>query len=517
MDLNGQAETIEFLSRPGTYGVDRVERVDTHISAVFLAGGHAYKLKRAVRLPYLDFSTLALRKKFCEAEVKLNKRTAPEIYLRVARVTREPDGLALEGGGAAVDYVVVMRRFDQDGLFDRMAARGLLTPALMSDLADVIAKFHKDAERRGDFGGAAAMAELLDLNETNFARHPEVFGTEAAELTARSRAALARVGGILDKRRSDGFVRHCHGDLHLRNICLYEGRPTLFDAIEFSEAIACTDVLYDLAFLLMDLEHRDLRPLGNAVFNRYAGESMADAAALPGLAALPLFLSCRAGVRAHVTAEAAIRMADGGARAAAQKDARRYLDLACRLLTPEGARLIAVGGLSGTGKTTLARALAPGVGAAPGALVLRSDVIRKKLWGWNEYEPLPQEAYAEEVTARVYAKIAADAEAACAAGHSAICDAVYAQGHERGALAAAADRAGAAFTGLWLEAPAGVLERRLESRERDASDATVAVLRAQLERPVGAIAWARINAGDGPDATLAAARRLTGQAQPAGH
>ncbi len=508
--MSDQAAAIAFLSRPETYGVDKVERVDTHISAVFLAGGRAYKLKRAVKLPYLDFSTLALRKRFCEAEVAINRRTAPQIYERVAALTREPDGrLAFDGAGRPVDYVVVMRRFDEAGIFDRLAKRGALTPGLMARLADAIAEFHGEAERRRDFGGAAAMAGLLDLNERNFTRHCAVLDAgQAADLTARSRGALARLAPLLDARRAQGFVRHCHGDLHLRNICLYDGAPLLFDAIEFSDAIACTDVLYDLAFLLMDLEHRSLRALGNVVFNRYLLQSTEDASDLAGLAALPLFLSCRAGVRAHVGAEAAARQADGAARAAMEDEARSYLDLALQLLRPPPPHLIAVGGLSGTGKSTLARALAPEIGAAPGALWLRSDILRKRLWGRGEYEHLPEEAYTEAVTARVYGEIAARAEAALAAGHSVIADAVYARPGQRAALEALAGRAGAGFGGLWLEAPQAELERRIAQRGRDASDATVEVLHAQMAFPLGEITWRRLDTADGVETAVAAARKL---------
>ncbi len=509
--MNGQSEAIAFLSRPETFAASEVKRVDTHVSIVFLAGPCAYKLKRAVTLPYLDFSTLTLRRRSCEAEVAINRRTAPQIYERVAAITREADGrLAFDGAGEAVDYVVVMKRFDEDGLFDRLAGRGALDADMMARLADVIARFHAEAERRPGFGGSRAMADLIALNERNFARHAgTVFDAAAcAKLSARSRAELERVAWLLDDRRARGFVRHCHGDLHLRNICLYEGAPLLFDAIEFSEPIACIDILYDLAFLLMDLEHRDLRLFGNTVFNRYLAQSTEEPRDLSGLAALPLFLSLRAAVRAHVGADAAATQSGEVPRAAARSEAGSYLDLAAKLLSPPPPRLLAIGGLSGSGKSTLARALAPAVGGAPGALVLRSDIIRKRLFGADEFARLPEAAYAEALTARVYAAIAAGAEAALAAGHSVIADAVYGHTAQREALAEVARRAGAAFTGLWLDAPAAALERRIESRLRDASDATVAVLRAQLAQGVADVTWRRIDAAPGPDAVLAAARAL---------
>jgi aminoglycoside phosphotransferase family enzyme/predicted kinase len=510
-----QGEIIAFLSRPQTYGpgIATVERIDTHISALFLAGPRVYKLKRAVKFPYLDFTELEARRRYCEVEVKINRRTAPEIYEGVLAVTRDAKGrLALAGKGEAVDYVVVMRRFDQGGLFDRLAERGALTPELMTELADEIARFHSAAERMQDFGGRSGIAAVLTQNREAFARHgPQVFDPDAtARLVEASDAALARVGRLLERRRQAGYVRHCHGDLHLRNICLFEGRPTLFDAIEFSDAIACVDVLYDLAFLLMDLEHRNERGLANLVLNRYLTQAEARLPDFEGLAALPLFLSCRAAVRAHVAADAAKTQADETRREAELAAARSYHALAGRLIAPPPPVLVAVGGLSGTGKSTLARRIAPLLGAVPGALVCRSDVIRKHLFGKGELARLPPEAYRSEVSARVYRTIAERARTALSAGHAAIADAVYARADERQGLESLAREAGVPFIGFWLEAPPEVLESRLMERRRDASDATVEVLRQQLTYPLGEITWRRIDTSRGPEATLAAVRAELG-------
>ena len=508
MIVADQSETIAFLSRPETFGVEEVRRIDTHISCIFLAGPKAYKLKRAVVFPYLDFGTAERRRNFCLAEVAVNRRTAPQIYERVAAVTREKTGLALDGTGAAVDYLVVMNRFDEAGLFDRLSETGALSDDMMTALADEIARFHAAAERRADFGGFAAMVEVVAGNAENLARHVEtVFPpAEVGILVFCSQGAAAKNGALLDARKVSGFVRRCHGDLHLRNICLFESRPLLFDAIEFSDPLACIDVFYDLAFLLMDLEHRGLRRLGNLVFNRYLAQAGDGAAQLPGLAALPLFLSCRAAVRAHVAADTALAQGDESAKAAGLAEARKYLDLASGLINPPPPRLIAVGGLSGTGKSTLARALAPEIGPAPGALVLRSDTIRKRLWGAEEFARLPEEAYSEQMTKRVYGAILAEAEAALKAGHAVVADAVHARPGERVALEALAAKLAVPFAGFWLEAPQPALERRVGGRVRDASDATVDVLRRQAELHLGEIAWQRIDASGGAEATLAAVR-----------
>jgi aminoglycoside phosphotransferase family enzyme/predicted kinase len=501
-----QSEAIAFLSRPETYGGENPRRIDTHASVVFLAGTAAYKLKRAVVFPYLDFGTLERRKRFCDAEVAVNRRTAPEIYERTAAITREADGaLAFDGRGAAVDYVVVMKRFDEAGLFDRLAERGKLTAELMALLAGEIARFHEAAEPVPGFGGYAGMAEIIEGNDENLRRHRNVFDAQSvAKLTAQSQAAAERLRALLDARRESGFVRRCHGDLHLRNICLYEGRPLLFDAIEFSDALACIDVLYDLAFLLMDLERRTLRDFGNLVFNRCLAEGSEEN--LRGLAALPLFLSCRAAVRAHVGADAALNQKDESAKSCGFDEAQGYLDLALALLAPRPPRLVAIGGLSGSGKSTLARALAPEIGAAPGALWLRSDSIRKRLSGVAETTRLPESAYAPEMTARVYGAIAKRAELALAAGHSVVADAVHAKPEERAALEQIAARLGVPFIGFWLEAGTAEMERRLGARGPDASDATAAVLRRQLGYPLGEISWRRIDTAEGLEAMLTVAR-----------
>jgi aminoglycoside phosphotransferase family enzyme/predicted kinase len=503
-----QAPVIAFLADPASHGGAAVQRIDTHASVVFLAGDRAFKLKRAVRYSYLDYSTPALREQACRAELALNRRTAPELYEEVCPVTRTPDGrLSLGGTGAAVDWVVVMRRFSQETLFDRMAERNQLTHQLMFDLAEQIARFHGAAEIDEEGGGSAGMAATTTSDARNLrAAVPATLDPPEVEaLIAATQAVLARLAPLLEARRRAGKVRHCHGDLHLRNICLVAGRPTLFDCVEFSRLISNIDVLYDLAFLLMDLHIRELDALGNAVFNRYL--DLRDES--NGLAALPLFLSVRAAVRAHVSAAAA-RQQDRDAQARTREDARRYLLQAGKLLQPRWPRLIAIGGLSGTGKSTVAYGLAPQVGAVPGARVLRSDVIRKRLFDAALTDRLPAAAYRAEVGVRVFQRLREEAAAALAAGHSVIADAIYARAAEREAIAGVAQAAKVPFVGLWLEAPADVLATRIAARRGDASDATAAVLRQQLTYELGRIDWHRVDAGGPAEAVIAAALRETG-------
>ena len=425
MIAEDQTEIASFLSQGSSFGLagGPVRRIDTHGAMVFLAGKRAYKLKRAVSFDYMDYATAERRRAMCEAEVRLNRRTAPGIYVSVVAVTREgAGGLALGGRGEPVDWLVEMNRFDEDTLFDRMAGRGELTPAMMDDLAAAIVRFHGSAEERGDVGGAQAMRRVLEIDTAGLNAYAgPVFDVDkVAEVTIASETALDRCADLLDRRGRAGFVRHLHGDLHLRNICLVDGRPTIFDAIEFNDEIAVCDVLYDFAFLLMDLHHRGLRHLGNVVFNDYLWRTDDHA----GLALLPLFLSFRAAVRAHVGAAAADSQRDAARANAIRDEARTYLDLAMAFLKPPPARLIAIGGMSGSGKSTLARGLAHAIGCAPGAVILRSDIVRKRLMGVEPAARLGPEAYTSEMSQRVYEKLYADAGMALAGGHSAIIDAV---------------------------------------------------------------------------------------------
>ena len=504
MITGDQTAVIEFLAASSTHGGTAVERVETHASIVFLVGDRAYKLKRAVRFDYLDFSTPERRQQMCEAEVGLNRRTAPELYRGVVPVTRQDNGrLALGGDGMPVDWLVEMNRFDQRGLFDRLAATGALDLDLMSPLAAAIAEFHQGAEPRRDHGGKAGMAWVIDGNAAGFAE----FGRACLDLSAASRVTgdssreLERRGELLDRRRESGRVRQCHGDLHLRNIVLIDGRPTLFDGVEFNNEISCTDVLYDLAFLLMDLWRRRLPRHANAVFNRYLLETdQWDAVSL-----LPLFLSCRAAVRAKTSATAAAQVPNNEARRGElHATAREYLAMAGRLLHPPRPCLVAVGGLSGSGKSTLALEVAPAIGGAPGAVMLRSDETRKQLSGVPLLQPLGPEGYSSRMSERVYDTLAERAALVLRSGQSVVVDAVFARAGDREAIERVAAAASVPFLGLWLDAPEAVLISRVAQRRHDPSDADAGVVRVQHTRDIGSITWVRLDAS-GPTASVRAA------------
>lgn len=494
-----QREVLAFLDAPASHGGVTVERVDTHTAVVFLVGSRALKMKRAVRFDYVDFSTLERRRAMCEAEVRLNRRTAPSLYRGTLAVTRRADGaLALGGEGAPVEWLVEMARFDQEALFDRLAERGQLDQDLMPALADAVVRLHADAARRDDHGGRAGMQWVVDGNARGFAD----FGRGALDaqdwqrLTARALAAVERQAARLDRRRASGRVRQCHGDLHLRNIVRLDARPTLFDAIEFNDELACVDVLYDLAFLLMDLWRRALPAHANLVWTRYLQQTDD----VDGAPLLPLFLSCRAAIRAKTSVTAAAMLSDtSGEPAEARRQmlhrtAREYLAMAERLLTPPPTRLVAIGGLSGSGKSTVARRMAPEIGAVPGAVLLRSDELRKDLFGVAAHVRLGPEGYRPEVTARVYAALAARARALLAAGQSVIVDAVHTRAADRKTIETVAAESGARFTGLWLHAPPDVLLARVASRVGDASDAGTAMVARQVANTPTDVSWQRVDA-----------------------
>lgn len=490
MPANDQTAVFDFLAsrEPG------VTRIDTHAASVFLSGDRVLKVKRAVRFTFLDFSTLEKRRQACEAEIRVNRPYAPQIYRGVVTITRETDGtLALDGQGTPIEYAVSMARFDETQTLDRLAGKGGIDAALADSLGRAVAKAHGVAPVMHDVGFAAALDEIIAQNDGELSGFPELFDDAAvAALTAASRAALARLRPLIETRERDGCVRRCHGDLHLGNLVLIDGEPMLFDAIEFNDKIAVIDRLYDLAFLLMDLIERDLTAAAGIVLNRYLAETDSDSD-LDALALLPLMMSLRAAIRAKVTAARPQR------DAALDEQARAYFALAQKLMAPPMPRLIAVGGLSGTGKSVLAGALVPHVPPLPGAVWLRSDVIRKRLFGKRDTDRLGPEGYIAAATAEVYAALAAKAARIVAAGHSAIADAVFARAGERAQIERAAP---AAFHGLFLTAVLDTRLARVGGRKGDASDADASIARTQESYDLGGLTWKEIDASGTPEQTL---------------
>ena len=344
-DKDVQAEVMAFLASGRAFGVEpgAVTLRLTHCAAVFLVGDRTWKLKRAVHFVGVDYRTIRARERACQAEIALNRRTAPDLYLAVTAITREVGGgLALDGEGRPCDWLVKMRRFDEDGLFDRLAEAGQLTPALVTTLAEEVARFHAHQPPTPGHGSVAHVAHVLALDHAMQRRHLDVLPAAAVDtLYAASAACLTRLAPQLEARRASGFVRHGHGDLRLANICLWQGAPTLFDCIDFSDAIACTDVLHDIAFLLMDLMRQGRDDLAVLALGRYV-------ARLPqpfGAKVLPLFLSMRGAMRAYTNAGAMQRQTSAAAAEARRRGALADFAFAEAALadppTPAFARLLA--------------------------------------------------------------------------------------------------------------------------------------------------------------------------------
>jgi aminoglycoside phosphotransferase family enzyme/predicted kinase len=523
-----QGAVLAALSQPQAYAVlgegshgESVRRIDTQSAVVFLVGAHAVKLKRAVRFPFLDFGTLERRRAMCAAEIEVNRRTAPTLYLGVAPVLAEGSSLkigpvreptaALGDEAGAVEWAVVMRRFDESTLFVRLAEKGEIAPHLLVALAAAIARFHDAAPVNHAHAGASDYERSVAADVEQLRARQSVLDKAATrEIAERLPAALAPLLPVVEQRRQAGAVRHVHGDLHLRNICLVEGAPTLFDAVEFNDRICTIDVLYDLAFLLMDLDRRGLAAQANFVLNHYLWrtDGPAEVPHLTALALMPSWLARRACIRAFVEGAAAELATDAAAREHRTSEAKLYQRAALGFLSAQPPALVAIGGLSGSGKTTLAMAMAPLFGAAPGAVIVRSDVERKRLAGLAWDMRLPPGAYTPEASARTYAELLRRARMALAAGCSVIIDAVSARPEERAAIEALAREEGVPFRGIWLDVPSDVAQRRVAGRTGDASDASTAVVERQRDYDVGEITWTRLDAGRGIDALAKLARTL---------
>lgn len=476
-----QQPIADFLRRLA--GADPIE---THISLVYLGADTVWKLKKAVRLSFLDFSSPDQRRHFAERELALNAPHAPDLYRDVTAIVRHPDGslgFRTADDQPVIDWVLRMARVPAGDFLDAIADRGGLTPALLDAIADTVASYHDALPAQ-----AGAAPDMIRVVRGNAQAAVEA-GLPAPEVNAWEAAVTESLGARatwLAHRHRDGFVRRAHGDLHLGNLCLWQGRPVPFDALEFDEVLATIDLGYDLAFLLMDLEVRAGRAAACRVLGRYVART-GDADLVGGL---PPYLSSRALIRAHVAA-----------RSGQRELGLRYLARARTYLRPPAPVLVAVGGLPGTGKTTLARALAPAIGASPGALVLRSDEIRKRLMGVAPEDRLPQAAYAPAVSARVFQALADLTRTAVQAGQAVVADATFLNLDHRALIETVARETNVPFHGFWLQAPLADLERRVAERVGDASDATVDVVRAAAPHDPGAGHWTAIGAVD-PDRTL---------------
>jgi uncharacterized protein len=481
-----QSRLVRALTRPALYGpgCTAVRLVETHISYVLLTGGHAYKIKKAVDLGFLDFTSLAARHFYCDRELELNRRLAPAIYLEVVPITGAIDAPCIGGDGPAVEYAVKMREFPQDALLNCVLARKALTAAHIDALAAVVAAFHTSAPTAEPGSRFGSPREILDLAIENFTeiepllehdsdRHAAV---DLRRWTEREHAARAT---LFSERQRSGFVRECHGDLHLGNIALVDGLVTIFDCIEFNEDMRWGDVMADVAFLVMDLRDRGRPDLASRFLSGYL-ERTGD---YDGVQILRFYVVYRAMVRAKVACMRASQI-DGAARAGKIAEYREYLSLAARCAQPNTPGIVITRGLSGSGKTTRSAALVEHAGG----IRIRTDVERKRIHGRTALDrtesALDEGIYSAAATERTYSRVASLARTVVGAGYPVVVDGTFLRRRNRDQFRAMAADLNVPFAIVDFVASAETLRARIRDRRElgtDASDADLQVLERQRQ------------------------------------
>ena len=488
-----QKALLRGLMRPQSYphAVGTIERIETHISIVLLTGRYAYKIKKPLSLGFLDFSTLAARRHFCEEELRLNRRLVPDLYLDVVAICGSPDApyLASRDAGGALEYAVKMQQFPQRALLDRMLSSGELTGLQVNELAQIVAVFHAKVARatsEDPYGTPASVAAPMRQNFTQMRAFLQAQGESQAldELEQWSLAEHAALAPLMEQRHRDGHVRECHGDLHLGNIACVDGQIRIFDCIEFNPGLRWTDVAAEIGFLVMDFSVRARPDLGARFLNAYL-EITGDYAAVR---LLPYYLVYRAMVRAKV---ACIHSHQTGItasqREAANMEFAQHIRLARTFTRKPQPCLLITCGVAGSGKTTATQALVEQLGHL-GALRIRSDIERKRLHGLagaaRSVSAVGAGLYSETATRGTYDELYRLAQLLIEAGWPVIVDASFLLRSQRTRFRALAAAAGVPFLLLDCHAAAGELRRRVAQREaagNDASEATLAVLEHQLD------------------------------------
>jgi hypothetical protein len=477
-------ELIRALHDRGNYGhdVDRVECIETHISWVLLAGEFVYKVKKPLDLGFLDFTELERRRFYCDEELRLNRRTAPDLYLDVVAITGTKERPRIDGDGDPIEYAVRMRRFETRMGFDRMLDRGRLKRCHIADLAARLAELHRTAgvaEAEQGYGTfdeiAGPMRDNFEALEASSGRFDRARIDRLRQWTERQ---LARFRGDIDDRLRAGFVRECHGDAHLGNVTLYQDRATLFDCIEFSADLRWIDVINDMAFTFMDLRDRGAPGLAWVLLDEY----LARTGDFDGVRLLPLYTVYRAMVRAKVQTFARDQAESDDSRRQLDGEIEGYLALADRVAAEHRPAMVVTMGLSGSGKSWLAERLVE----RAGTVRIRSDVERKRLHGLAADESsgseLNQQIYSEQATDRTYQRLADAAGSVCDAGMPALLDATFLKRWQRDRIRERARSSDIPFAIVHCTAPERELVRRIRERDRrgdDPSEAGVDVLAAQ--------------------------------------
>ena len=485
LSLEEQARLVaalrEALRAEAAGGEVRV--IETHISYVLLTGAHAYKVKKAVSLGFADFSTLALRRRYCDEELRLNRRLAPAVYLDVVPIAGSVEAPVPGGAGEAIEYAVKMREFPQEALLARELERGELTAREIDALAAIVAAFHGRIAVAGPADGYGSPRDVIAYARENF-EHLERLREDAAERTGLAalrewtERAFERSRATIEARVAGGFVRECHGDLHLGNIARVDGRIVVFDGIDFNDHLRWIDVASEIAFTAMDLEDRGRRDLAFRFVDAY----LSITGDYAGLALLSFYVVYRALVRAKVAALRAPQVAEE-ARVALDREYRGYAALAARHAAPGRPAVVVTHGLSGAGKTTRSQAFLEQVGAVR----VRTDVERKRLAGLaasgRSGSPLGAGLYGAEATRATYARVCELAREVVASGRVAILDGTFLMRWQRDLARALAAELRVPFAILSFEAKPGTLERRIVARSlagSDASEASLAVLAQQV-------------------------------------
>ncbi|WP_013320240.1 AAA family ATPase [Gloeothece verrucosa] len=474
------SQLIEQLKKPEFYPhpvVEPIKVVQTHISAVFLTGDYAYKIKKPVNFGFLDFSTLEKREHFLNQELAMNKPVASEIYLEILPITQEGDQLKLGEGGQAVEYVLKMRQFPQECLFSSLFEAGKLTESQIQELGKLVAQFH--AQTRTDdyiksFGEIEKIKQAFDENYQQTDKYIGIAQTQKQfeETQAYTEKFFAEKGELFKQRREQDKIRESHGDLHLKNICLWNNKIYLFDRIEFNEPFRFVDVMYDVAFAVMDLDARGRKDLGNIFLNTYI-EQTGD---WEGLQVLPLYQSRQAYVRAKVTSflldDPSI---EESVKQEAIKAASDYYRQAWEYTQQKSGKLILMSGLSGSGKSTVAQKLAADINA----IHLRSDAVRKHLAAIPLSEKGGPEIYTPEMSQKTYHRLLELGIMLVKAGYPVILDAKYDRREWRAGAIAFAESENIPLEILYCTAPLEILSERLQTRSGDISDATPDLLASQ--------------------------------------
>lgn len=469
--------------------VHRVEHIETHISHLFLTGNYAYKLKKPVRFDFLDFSTLENRKQQCENELRLNARFAPAIYEAVVPISLQGRKLVLGGTDNVIEYVVKMKQFDNKLLFDTLEKEGKLSDRLLEEVTEKIAIFHKSAEPQAEYWSVEEVSVSVEQNIRTCEGYTPapIDSKKLALLGERSRQALSKLGSLIRKRQRT-HVRAVHGDLHLGNMCVYEGRAELFDGIEFNPQLSNCDVWADLAFFVMDLFARGRLSEAALVWNRY----LQDTDDFEGIELLSFYIAYRAMVRAKVSC-LELDSAHGREELRLKSDAARYLEFALQALEPSVGKIVAVGGLSGSGKSTLSSMLSRRLGAVH----IRSDAVRKHLGGVPLYQPGPPELYSEEMNQRTYRGMLDRALPVLRSGRAVVVDAVFHSPVWRTGIEQFAQEKGCSFYGIWCTVSPKIAKERIRTRLGDISDADEGILSRQQSYNLESIGWRSIDTTQG--------------------